>query len=162
MAYVLGFITADGALTKSKRGAKFIEIQSVDKEIVYEIRKALCSNLAIGEYQPKHSNQNKRYRLQIGSKRMYEDLLQLGLVARKAYRIRIPQIPPNYIRDFIRGYFDGDGGISFYLSHKKDRKTPTRVLLTTFTSCSKGMLDDVAVVLSKGGGTRLNCSEEME
>ncbi|TSC56528.1 MAG: hypothetical protein Greene071421_167 [Parcubacteria group bacterium Greene0714_21] len=33
MAYVLGFITADGALIKNKRGAKFIEIQSIDKEL---------------------------------------------------------------------------------------------------------------------------------
>ncbi|TSC56529.1 MAG: Uncharacterized protein Greene071421_166 [Parcubacteria group bacterium Greene0714_21] len=91
---------------------------------------------------------------------MYADLLKLGLVARKAYRVRIPTIPFNYIRDFLRGYFDGDGGVSLYLSHKKDRKTPTRVLLTTFTSCSKGMLDDVAIVLSKGGGTRLKISQK--
>ena len=37
MAYVLGFIAADGSLIKNKRGACFIEIQSIDKEIIYKM-----------------------------------------------------------------------------------------------------------------------------
>ena len=63
MAYVLGFIAADGSLIKNKRGACFIEIQSIDKEIIYKIKKVLHTNLKIGAYQSKHINYKKRYRL---------------------------------------------------------------------------------------------------
>lgn len=155
MAYVVGFIAADGNLTKNKRGAHFIAIQSVDRGIVYAIRQALRSNLQIGEYRSPHKNWRKRYSLQIGSKKMYQDLLDLGITPKKAYRIRMPSIPVKYLRDFIRGYFDGDGGVTFYFSNKKERRNPTPALSTSFTSCSKGILRDIAYGLYQMAGTRL-------
>ena len=49
MAYVLGFFAADGCLTiNRKRGNKYIEFVSTDKDIIEKIRYCLQSGHKIG------------------------------------------------------------------------------------------------------------------
>lgn len=143
MAYVLGFIAADGAVIKNNRGAHFLEIQSIDKEIVEKIKTAFKSNLSIGEYQPKNKNYNKRYRLQIGSKEIYSDLIKLGITPRKSKTITLPNIPSVYFSHFLRGYFDGDGCVNICTYQKRDRKKLSTVLTCTFTSGSQDILTSI-------------------
>ena len=91
---------------------------------------------------------------------MFERLLELGIRPLKAKRIRVPTIPSQYVSDFIRGYFDGDGGVCYYNSHKRGRRHPTRMLITTFTSASRGMLKDIATFLYKMADMRLKTPTE--
>ena len=149
MAYVLGFIAADGALIKNKRGACFLEIQSTDKEIVYKIRSVFKSNLAIGEYQPKHENHNRRYRLQIGSKEIFSDLLKLGIKPKKSKTIKLPDVPDKYFSHFLRGYFDGDGSANICTYKQKGRQKPSTVLNCGFVSGSKRILFGIKSKLAK-------------
>ncbi len=44
MAYILGFFAADGNMLKNKRGAHFIEFNTVDKELLEKIKKTLRSD----------------------------------------------------------------------------------------------------------------------
>lgn len=44
MAYVLGYIAADGAITIGKRGNHYIDINSVDPELPAIVKRALRSN----------------------------------------------------------------------------------------------------------------------
>lgn len=143
IAYVLGFVAADGALIKNNRGAHFLEIQSVDKEILQKIKLAFNSNLSIGSYQPKNKNYSERFRLQIGSKEIYSDLVKLGITPRKSKTIKLPNIPSPYFSHFLRGYFDRDGCVNICTYQKKDRKNPSTVLTSTFTSGSKKILVDI-------------------
>lgn len=143
MAYVLGFIVADGCITKNKRGSYFLEIQSTDKNIVYKIRKVLKSNLKISEYQSKNKNYSKRYRMQIGSKIIFEDLIKLGITPRKSKTIGLPKMSNNYFSHFIRGYFDGDGCVNVCVYNKKDRKKPSKIINCGFTSGSKEILAEI-------------------
>ncbi len=50
---------------------------------------------------------------------MIEDLRRLGLTERKSLTMRFPDVPEEFLRDFIRGCWDGDGSIfegsSWYL-----------------------------------------------
>lgn len=39
MAYVLGFVAADGCLTETKRGTHFLDLQSIDKELIEKIKR---------------------------------------------------------------------------------------------------------------------------
>ena len=142
MAYVLGFFTADGNMLKNKRGAYFSEIQSTDKEILYKIRKVLRSNLKISEYQPKNPKHKKRYRLQIGSKEIFRDLLKLGITPKKSKTIELPKIPNKYFSHFVRGYFDGDGCVSTCVYQKRDRKNPSNIIISHFVSGSKKFLSE--------------------
>jgi len=149
MAYVLGFIAADGSLIKNKRGAYFIDIQSIDKEIIYKIRDVFKSDIKIGEYQPKYENPNKRYRLQIGSKEIFKDLLRLGITPQKSKTIKLPNIPDKYFSHFLRGYFDGDGSVNICTYKRKDRKKPATVINCGFVSGSKDILEKIKNKLAK-------------
>ena len=108
MAYVLGFIYADGNLIHTKRGTWFWSLQITDKDILEEIKKALDSSHIVSK-KKKHENQKQSYRFQVGSKNMCEDLIRLGLTERKSKTILLPTVPKKYFPDFLRGYFDGDG-----------------------------------------------------
>jgi intein/homing endonuclease len=74
----------------------------------------------------------------------------LGLVVNKAKRMKLPDIPNQYIGDFVRGYFDGDGCIWSGNSHKY-RLKQTMSLLLVFTSASIAFLSELFFLLKKQG-----------
>jgi len=143
MAYVLGFIVADGTLTPTKRGGYFVEIVSTDKDILYRIRDAFESDLRIGEYRHKNPKWKKRYRLQIGSKEIFRDLESLGLTPKKSMTVRLPPVPREYFSSFLRGYFDGAGCVNVCTYQKQGHRGPSTVISSGFTSGSKYLLLDI-------------------
>jgi intein-encoded DNA endonuclease-like protein len=145
MSYILGFIYADGNLTKNKRGACFLAIYSADKELLFEIRKSLKSEHKISN---RKSVSGFNYCIQIGSKEIFTDLNKVGMKTNKTLRMTLPKIPKKYFSDFLRGYFDGDGNVWVGLSHK-NRKTKYWVIRTVFTSCSKKFLESLRFNMSK-------------
>ena len=151
MAYILGFFTADGNMLKNKRGAHFIEFDTVDRKLLEKIRTSLCSDHKITKR--KRSTDSKGvYRMQIGSKVMFNDLLKLGLVPRKSKLIRLPHIPKKYLSHFVRGYFDGDGNVTVCTYQRKARNNKlTTILQSGFTSGSKNFLANLKNKLSKTG-----------
>ena len=142
VAYVLGFFTADGSMIKNKRGAHFIEFQITDRDLLMEIRKLLGSNHKITT-RKRNNNREISYRLQIGSKEIFNDLLKLGLTPNKSKTIKLLKIPDKYLSHFVRGYFDGDGNVTFGYFRKSDRESKSPVLLSRFTSGSKAILEDL-------------------
>ncbi|MDO8663417.1 MAG: LAGLIDADG family homing endonuclease, partial [Candidatus Wildermuthbacteria bacterium] len=153
MAYVLGFFTADGNMIKNNRGAHFVAFYSADKDIIEKVRIALNSNLKVS-LKNKHSiNSNWRdsYQLQIGSKEIFSDLLNLGMTPNKSLTIKMPAVPTKFLNHFLRGYFDGDGHVSVSTYQKKDRKNKSTVIITGFTSGSEKFLEGLWRTLKKGG-----------
>ena len=73
MAYVLGFLYADGNIIRTKRKTHFVSLQVMDKEIVFKIRDVVKSNHKINLYKKQYKG-NIAYRLQIGSKEWFDDL----------------------------------------------------------------------------------------
>lgn len=118
-AYILGFICADGHVDHNS--IRF-EIASKDIDILYKIRKALNSNHPIKEIikeNPYTKSDRKELRLmKLGINGVYltKPLLDMGLGGNKTYTLNssiIKHIPKYLIRDFLRGYFDGDGNVFF-------------------------------------------------
>lgn len=143
MAYVLGYIAADGAITIGKRGNQYVEVQSVDRELPAMVRKALGSNHKISSSQLNPRWQVK-HRLQIGSKEMVKDLAGLGIVPKKTNRLVLPEMPKKYFRDFVRGYFDGDGCIHCGVYKRSGRERGVhRAIKVQFTSCSRQLLEGI-------------------
>ena len=149
MAYVLGFFMADGSIIRNKRGGYYLNIQIRDKNLLYSIRKALCSNHKIS-VKPAKGNAREKYNLQIGSKKMCFDLQKMGVQRRKTYTLTIPKIPRKFFWHFVRGYFDGDGNVWKGFIHK-DRPQPLLVLFTAFTSCSEDFLRSLQQGLEETG-----------
>jgi hypothetical protein len=148
MAYVLGFFTADGNMTKNKRKAHFIEFEITDKELLYKIRELLGSNHKITA-RKRGERWKVSYRLQIGSKEIFSDLIKLGMVPNKSKVIKLPKVPKKYFSDFVRGYFDGDGYIGYGIYDRKYRKSKKHFLGSCFTSGSKIFLEGLLEVFRK-------------
>ena len=118
-AYVLGFICADGHVASDR-----ISICSAakDVDILYDIRKSMDSNHPIKPYKSKNPyNKSNRpildmYVLTINSVRLCTFLFNIGLTSNKSSNLTskvIKYVPKYLIRDFLRGYFDGDGNVMF-------------------------------------------------
>lgn len=148
MAYVMGFFAADGSMTINPRGSHYVEFYITDKDLLETIREIFQSNHKIAIIK-RNDNWNKAYRLQIGSKAWFNDLLKLGFVPNKAKRTKLPKIPHQYIGDFVRGYFDGDGCVSIIENHKHDRPNPCFGLMVRFISGSENFLQDLKLLLTK-------------
>ncbi len=103
MAYVLGFWYADGYMRHDK--SYRVVFSSKDSEHLTEIAHILPSTSPIEHIRDSYSL------LVVRSKKLYIDLLNLGGTPNKSKTLRFPAIPRFYIRDFIRGYFDGDGSV---------------------------------------------------
>jgi hypothetical protein len=138
MAYVLGFFAADGYMTVNKRGAHFWDIGITDKDLLLGIKSVIQAEHKISVCVRK-GNEKTLYRLQIGSKEMFNDLLTLGFTQGKTKSLAVPEVPAIYFRDFVRGYFDGDGHVWTGYVHK-DRLKITHTMITGFTSCSHEFL----------------------
>jgi hypothetical protein len=153
MAYVLGFFAADGNMIKTKRGTHFMAIQVTDKEIVYAIREAMHSDHKVSVRKGSGSISDK-YRIQIGSREMFDDLVRLGFMPNKSKRLHMPTMPSEFFSDFVRGYFDGDGNVWVGLKHK-ERSKPLLCISLVFTSGTKMFLlelkEKLGELLSTGG-----------
>jgi len=106
MAYILGFISADGNIYKYSLS---IELQSKDIEILEFIKQQISPDSIIENTKKK----NKEYkRLRINSKQLVKSLELFNVIPNKTQIIRLDfEIPPPYLGDYIRGLFDGDGWV---------------------------------------------------
>jgi len=136
-------------MSVNPNGSHYIGFTSKDYDLITKIREMLNSSHKIGVKKDKNSENKLRYCLQIGGKKIFKDLLHLGLMPKKSKRIKLPKIPETYSKDFIRGYFDGDGCINFGFYQKNDRKNLSHILITRFTSGNKRFLEDLLKLLKK-------------
>ncbi len=94
----------------------------------------------------------RRYdHIQIGSKEWFSDLSSLGFVQAKSRVLKLPDIPNEYQGSFIRGYFDGDGGVYFKKYKSKDRKKPRWVFSSRFTTGSYFCVHNLHAMLKNHG-----------
>jgi len=146
MAYVLGYWYADGSIYPSARGS-YITVTSVDKDTIYKIKGWLNSQHVIRKEFAVSISRKNRFVLRIGNKNLYDSLIKLGLYPNKSLTVRLPFVPNDFFRDFLRGYFDGDGCVYLYRKRGKTRDRILGGLTVTFTSGSKLFLEDLCYYL---------------
>ena len=108
-AYWMGFIAADGCLTGTdNRKLLVISLGKLDEKHLEKFLEAIESNHIV--YQFRKVNQCG---ITVNSPKMYSDLLSHGITPRKSKTLKYPTgLPTEFNRDFIRGYFDGDGSFT--------------------------------------------------
>ncbi len=114
MAYVLGWMFSDGNVSPGERAFR-IKLSARDSKILRRIREVLKAAHPLKtslQATPSGKKFAKYAILSVSSRSMCKDLSRLGCVARKASRFSLPEIPRQFLRHFVRGYFDGDGSIS--------------------------------------------------
>lgn len=109
MAYILGFLAADGTVRKDNNEIK-ITLAECDSELLEKIKDKLQFTGQI-----KHTITQDGFNiatLKITCEEYKKDLATYNIVPQKTFIFTIPQnIERKYMIDFIRGYWDGDGTI---------------------------------------------------
>lgn len=141
MAYILGYFAADGTMYRNMRGSHYIAFTSTDKELIVLVKDIMKISNKIEVYQSKQKNRKLRYNIQIGSKKLFARLLEMGFTPKKSLTLNYPFIPNKYFKHFLRGYFDGDGCASFAFYRRKDRKGLRRVFNIRIRSGSKNFIE---------------------
>lgn len=136
MAYILGLWYADGCIY----GGKMFDItlHAKDKYILKRIAKELGYEGSLYDYVDRQAS-----RLNFSCVVIYNDIIALGGSERKSNSITFPEVPKEYLPDFIRGYFDGDG----YIMRLKGNRVNS-----AFTSGSKKFLDSLLLLLQEEAG----------
>jgi hypothetical protein len=115
MAYVLGVIYTDGCLDPGskldpsrKTTLKMPRFQIFQKEpeILNKVLKLMNCDAKLY-----HHNKQDLYWFNVHDEKIYHDLQNLGLTPNKSLTMDFPQMPPEYVRHFIRGCWDGDGSV---------------------------------------------------
>lgn len=115
-AYWLGFIMADGCITRNDKNKPYNRLDiNLKIEDISHLEKF---NYSIQSNQPiKIKKVNSKGHisttcsLRLNSKKICEDLITKDVVPNKTGKETIPDIPKELIKHFIRGFFDGDGCI---------------------------------------------------
>lgn len=110
-AYIIGFLGADGNIS-AKDNRIDLELFSNDYEILEKIRKELELERPVKIYEC--ANGYQKNKLFFYSAKIKKDLMEYGLVPNKTYSkdYHFPyKLEKQYIIDYIRGLFDGDGSV---------------------------------------------------
>lgn len=125
IAYWLGFLYADGSIRSDSRNEISLVLQEKDFEAVKSFH-SFCNNKnKIRENVTKRNGKEYlSYASSFSSKKVKENLIKLGCLPKKSLILQCPteeQVPQEFIYDFIRGYFDGDGYARYDVNkHKYD------------------------------------------
>lgn len=98
-AYFLGLMYADGSVSKNS-----FYIKLKDEDILQQFKDSL-------EYEKDIEFRDGYYILSVYRQSMCTDLISQGCLINKTHSIQFPDLKPELIRHFIRGFFDGDGSL---------------------------------------------------
>ncbi len=127
MAYVLGILYTDGCLSMSIHHGKKVTRRTPIISLAQKERELVGKVLVLIDCDAKIHYRKRRvygervcgavYYFSLACSAIYPDLVRLGLKPAKSLDIKFPQIPPQSVRHFIRGCWDGDGSV-YFTRHK--------------------------------------------
>lgn len=121
-AWLLGFLAADGYLPKTKNAIHRIvlSLQRQDEDSLKLIAKEIDFKGPIIQYIAQE--QYKISSLSFSSEKLRQKIESYGIINNKTFLLNdLPSLPKEYVLDFIRGYFDGDGSVYEPSDHHKIR-----------------------------------------
>lgn len=152
-AYWLGFLYADGCICRYYKNDKLkgmtieLSLGECDLHHLERFRDCLESNVPIHEkYIKLNDKKYTAYKLTICCTKMCYDLINLGCTPNKTFDIRFPSdeiVPKEFKRDWLRGFFDGDGCISITQMNNKPH------IVTTITGIEEMLKDISSFLLSE-------------
>lgn len=144
--YFLGFFAADGNVDLSHGNYRArIKIQRGDRTLLERFNELLQNTRPVEDGEEKSREKWGRgdyieyYSiLHLGNRPFCERLIELGMVPNKSLILEFPDyVLDEYLRHFVRGFFDGDGSIS--LMYSPNNKTARATI--TFACGSRTFLE---------------------
>lgn len=110
-AYLLGFLYADGYISKDGRIGILLNIK--DEYIIKLIQKYIAPESKIQHLNYQNFKRDPQVKVRFKSKQLYKKLQDFGFTTDKTHTPCniLYKIPDIYKKDFIRGFTDGDGSI---------------------------------------------------
>lgn len=147
-AYWLGFLFADGCVRKTKSGNQLaLKLSHKDEDHLNLFKSHIESEHKVVHVTNKTLSKkgttsiSNNCLIRISSNRLVDDLIFQGCVPRKTFIIDRPNIDEKFYKDFIRGYYDGDG--NFFYSEE------TKMSVITIVCASKNFRKFIIEILSK-------------
>lgn len=112
-AYWLGFLFADGTISSSPLNNKVKTEYKIELSLSSKDLSHLEKFAKFLKYQKEIYCDNRRCRIFLNSKNMWESLNAVGCIPQKTLLLQFPNISKKLIKHFIRGYFDGDGCLTW-------------------------------------------------
>lgn len=110
MAWLLGFIASDGCIEKDRNVIK-ISLSNIDREILEKIKQEISLESEVKDYVDNAGFSKSK--LQWSSEQHKKDLASYGIIPQKTFNLKCPnKLNNQFIIDYIRGYWDGDGSIT--------------------------------------------------
>lgn len=107
-AYWLGFITADGCVTRGKNPGESpritLHLGEQDYNHLVKLKRALRATQIVSKHGQSCS-------FTVFSSEMASDLAAHGILPMKTFSTKPAKVPPDLVRHYWRGVFDGDGHI---------------------------------------------------
>lgn len=127
-AYWLGYIAADGCV--HRHGWK-VSIGSKDADILHKFQKAIGATSPV-RYRETFDHRTKKtygaYSIQICSKQFADFVRAQGIDENKSKNFQFPtHLPKDLWVHFIRGMFDGDGGLMVRFKNKNNSYSGTNI-----------------------------------
>lgn len=114
-AYYIGLLFADGSVANGEDGRSpmiRVELASQDSSVLDDLRRELQITSDIRTN--KRDGKNETRTLSVRSRALASSLAKYGIVPNKTYLSEhLPDIPQQYVRQFIHGLIDGDGSVYF-------------------------------------------------
>lgn len=143
-SYFFGLLFADGSLHNSLDTIN-ISLQEGDKDILELMTTYIQPTKKLyylDRSKDKDSiNRKNQYKMEINSIHMGNLLNSYGLIPNKSLIKQFPKVILNsnedIIKHFIRGYYDGNGGINVKLEENKNLRRTTIFISSTYQMCDQ-------------------------
>ena len=152
MAYTLGFFAADGSMYVNSHGARYVDFTSTDRVMIDNVKSLLGAEHRISQRRRSHPNWKPVFRMQLGGGELFEALTALGFTPNKDETLQFPAVPPMYLGAFTRGFFDGDGCISYGWYQQQDRRRRSLYVQACFASGTLEFLKALDATVSQATG----------
>lgn len=128
-AYWLGFISADGCVTKASQYNSYrlqISLSEIDS---YHIQKFLncidANDINIKTIDSTGFSQGtpgkRTSQVSLNSYKLYKDLCKYNVHTNKTYDIELPDLSDEMMNHYLRGFFDGDASYHYHYDMKSNR-----------------------------------------
>lgn len=141
-AWILGFLASDGYLpnTYGAQNKVVLTLQRQDEDTLELIKKELEYNGPL--YQFESSNGYPCSSLSFTSRELRSKIEEYGIINAKTFKFKhLPtNLPQEFMLDFIKGYFDGDGSV---IGLEREKK-----INMSFTAANKEILEEISKYLN--------------
>lgn len=126
-AYWLGFISADGSVSKDAYHIR-ISLSSIDTKHLEKF--LICINAndvniftqhMTGGFSATKEGGSDIATINLTSMKMWNDLHQYNIDHNKSYNIELPNIDDKMMSHYLRGFIDGDGSYYYHYDTKNNR-----------------------------------------